>query len=451
MKLLDLYRSILDAAKLVTTEDGFVSMKLADESKPALVKGKRLVLPTREHLSNPDWKNRVAFHPLAENVLRAESEVLGFLRQAFNIRANYTFGLVAYQLLTIATSPAEHAKLSPDQVEFLSKLKNADEKTLQVLQKLMQAYPATSSFVSIYLKRTGQVAGRRYARVGVVSFPMYKDLKSNAPEVNGVKMRVKDREALIALLEYMVPTIDEADENNRGSDSQLAPFLDALMKAVLVVAGPLNAVIELFRNQLEDPDELLFNDEWVETFDNLGVMKDEIRMIPMQAGNEGAVSKTEELPPGPAAAPAPFSAPAAPAAPAATGPQPGSLAHHFYGSPPPVQAQPTYVAPGYPGGPAPYGAPSGFPATHGAPAPAAPVHTGRGVDFNSLLATNPALAATVGAVGMQPGMMMGGMPQQQRQPSWAAPQPGMYQPMQPMGYQPMGYQPQYQPGYQPGL
>ena len=444
MKLLDLYQSILDVAMLKVSEDGFVSAKLMGESKPAMVKGKRLVLPTREHLSSPDWEHRVRFHPLAENVLRAESDVLAFFRQSLNIRLNFTFGVLAYQLLQIATSPADHAKLSPDQAEFLSKVKNADEKTLQVYEKLIAAYPANASFVSIYLKRTGQIAGKRYARLGVVSFPIYKDLKaSTTGEVNGVKMRVKDRESILALLEYMIPSIEDGENNNRGSDSQLAPFLDALMKSVLVVASPLNALVELFRNQLEEPEELMINDEWVETFENLGVLKDEIRAIPMQAGNEGSVPGMEAA----AAAPASVAAPAVAAPPvvaaAPAGMQPGSISSQLFGQPAPVAPPMQPVYGGYAPG-AGYPSPTGYPAPHMHPQaghpgyppphqPAPPPADGRPRSFNEILASNPALGAQVGhmAYGRGPA----GYPQQpvQRPPSWASPQQ-VYGGPAPMGY-----------------
>lgn len=415
MKLLDLYKSILATANMTTTADGFISMQLGDASKPATLKGKRLVLPSPEHLANPNWKDRVAFHPMSENILRGESDVLGFFRQALNIRLNYTFGALAYELLTIATSPGMHAKLTPDQSEFLSRVKNADEKTLAVLLKLMDAMPANQTqkqFVSIYLKRAGMVGGKRYSRVGVVSFPLYQDLKKSTTEVYGVKMRVKDRESLMALLEYMVPDIGEAEQHMRGSDSPVAPYLDALMKSVLVVASPLNDLIELFKNQLDKPETLAFADEWVETFENLGVMVNEVRSVPMLAGNEGTTAKGDSTAQPIDVAPAPVQAaqPAFAPAPAPVAPAPAP----FY----PGQPAAGYVAPGgHPGYP--YQPQPG----HFVPAPPpGPVKTERGLDFESVLRSNPALAQQVGGVGgggfYQPQHQQ---PQGPRQPRWAAP------------------------------
>jgi len=445
MKLLDLYTSMLDLAKVRVTEDGFLEMIALGEKKPASIKTKRIVLPTREHLAALDWENRIKFHPLNENVLRGESEVLTWYRKSLAIRTNLTIAVIANRLLQLATSPAEHSKLSPEQAEFLSKVKNADEKTLDVLIKIMEAFPATDSFVSIFLKRAGQVNGRRYARVGVVTFPVYQALKSGG-DVKGVKMRVKDRESLIALLEYMLPSIGGGEENYRGSDSQIAPFCDALMKSMLVVAAPLNAIMELFHNQFEEEDykSCIFNDEWVEAFDNLALMKDQIRAIPMQAGNEGGVAGVDGASVNeatPAAAPMPAPVAAAPAHPT---PAPGSMHAQIYGTPagavpgahqpqpaPYHQPQPPGYYPPYPHGQpqAPY---QGYPQQQMPPPQPVVRHTSGGVDFNSLMRANGHLAAQVGSIG-QPQPMMA---QQQRQPSWASPAQQAYGPG--AGYHPGG-------------
>lgn len=450
-KLLDTYRAMLRTAGFVADEQGYVSYPNGNERTPAMVKiegsPKRLVLPTREHLTNPDWADRVAFHPLSENILRGESEVLAYLRHAMNLRINLVFGLLAYQLLEVATSTAQHSKLNPDQSYFLSKVKDADEKTLHVFEKLLEAMPNNQtqrSLVSIYLKRSGQVGGRRYARVGVVRFPLYEELKTSTQECYGVKMRVKDRDALVALIEYMIPNVDQSEAYYRGSDSSVAPFTDALMKAVMSVAGPLNDLVELFRNQLDEPDSLLFESSWVETFENLGVLQNDIRSIPMQVGNEGGHSNP--APPQAAAAVAPSvqGVAAAPAqAPAAARPfqqptaAPSPTGHNpqapVYG-----QAAPAYQPPP-------------------AAAPTGPVNTGRGLDFNSVIASNPALQMATAGYGMPAmGMGMAGP----RTPRWAmggmgmapmqAPMYGQQQPM--MGGMGGGFA-QQQPnfGFNPGF
>jgi hypothetical protein len=376
MKLIQLYESILKTANLHTTNDGYVSLKVGDIVKPTMLKGKRLVLPTKEHLSNPNKEEIVLFHPLSENILKGESAVLEEFRSSLNARLNHTIGLLSFNLLVISTSIADHVKLSPDQSEFLSNLKNADDKTLEVFQKLLKVMPVDqhqNSFISIYLKRGGSVNGKRHSRVGIVSFPFYEELKKDG-DVYGVKLRVKDRETFISLMDYMFPTIDEPESFNRGSDSDVAPYLDSLMKAVMAVASPINDQVALFKNIIEDSDELMIEDGWVDTFDNLGSMINEIRMVPMQAGNEGSSKPGEQQV---------LAKPLAAVTPVAT-PLPAVLmaGSNMY------QQQPV-MSPMYQGMP-----PNGY------VQPNMPeIKTANGINFDALLRLNPALGGAPQVMG----------------------------------------------------
>jgi hypothetical protein len=289
--MLPFYESILGAAGLIVTADGCVSVQTSKEPKPMTLKGKRLVLPTKEHQANPNPEAKIMFHPLVENVMRGESEVFERFRLAINSRLNVVIGSIVTMLLTLGTSQAEQHKLTPEQSEFLSKVKNADEKTLNALKKIMDSLPAAAHqklFVSIFLKRGGTVGDKRYSRVGVVHFPFYNDLIKSEGELHGVKLRVKDREALAGLLDYILPDQDIAGVYNRGSNSTIAPSIDALMQSVRAVAAPLNDLLSRFEGVL--PDNLMIEADWSEQLDNLDELLPEIRATPMQAGNEGTVA-----------------------------------------------------------------------------------------------------------------------------------------------------------------
>lgn len=369
MKLLDLYTALLKTASMEVTEDGYVSRRIGENSEPATIGGKRLTLPTAEHLARPNLETEIIFHPLSEHILRGESEVLEDFRKSLNITLNFKMSVLMYQLLRLGTSTGDHGKLNPEQSEFLSYIKNADKDTLPHLKKLLgtMAHDQTQKgMVSIYLKRSGSVHKKRYARVGVVNFPLYQELcramESEDHKVFGTKMRVsKDIEPLKKLLEYMVPGIDESEHYYRGSDSEVAPYLDALMKAVMAVGSTVNAQVDLFWKHLDQPEELQIEDGWVEVFDNLAVMLPEIRMIPMQAGNDGKPSKAAETNTA-------VTVTTAPTAPASA--LPAALTN-----PASTWQQPTM--PAY--------------------QPAAVQKTASGkLDFNSVIANNPAVAAAGG-------------------------------------------------------
>lgn len=316
MDIQQFYRSVAKTGSLVGDDAGAISAVLGGKSEPKLVDGKRLVFPTTEQLRNPDWESRIAFHPMAENILRGESPVLESLRKAFNIRLNLVASALTFELLILAASQAKHASLSPDQSEFLTKVSEVGDKEVTFLKELLKKMPfdqTQNSFLSLYLKRGGTVKGKRHARVGVVNFPLHTALLDKEPKVFGVKpSSVKVRQNLIALIEQIIPNQGVAEEYNRGSDSSDAPYFEALLMATLAVASPLNDIVELFRDQLEDPDSLIIESDWVEALPDFHSFA---RKIPSLKGNEGTLAKGEEPAAVTAAAPMAAIPAAAPAVP----------------------------------------------------------------------------------------------------------------------------------------
>lgn len=302
MNLNTLHTHILAAANLRVTSDGYVSRFLAGETLPFLVKKQRMVLPTQANMMNPDKVERVFFHPFREIINHGETDVLAAFRMALNTRLNVTIGLLGAQLLQIATSPAEHSKLNPDQSEFLSIVKKADAGTFERFAKILGAIAidqTKQAFISIFLKRAGQIAGKTYSRVGVVNFPFYQELlnwNKSGDTIYGVQLRIKDHEVLKALMEYLFPLITETGSYSAGSNSDIGPSMEAIMGAIRKISIPINDQIALFSNQLEDVDELTIDTEWVEPLENLGQFLAEIRNIPTQPGNEGSSLKSEQHP-----------------------------------------------------------------------------------------------------------------------------------------------------------
>lgn len=291
-KLIDLYKSILTCAGMVSDGEGFVFVKMGNDKSPARTSdGKQIVLPTNDQLMNGDRSNRVIFHPLSENIMRSgESEVISKLRSIFNIKINYTFAAISQSLLTLCASIADHRKLTPDQSEMLSVIKDVDEKTIVAFTSMMlhslKENPE-KSFINIYLKRKAMFGDKIYARGGVVTFPLYNELIKDQDKYYGVKLRSKDKIAFLQLYQYIFPCIDDPQSYNRGSNSDVAPFIDALMNTVMSISSKFNDIIELFGPIIDSHEDLIFNSDWVECFENLQDLVPQIRQVPVQAGNEG--------------------------------------------------------------------------------------------------------------------------------------------------------------------
>jgi hypothetical protein len=298
MDLIDVYKSLLSTAGMSADNDGFISIQLAGaERKAFLVKGKRLVLPIDIQLRNPDFTNRVVFHPLSESILRGESEVVTAFREALVTRLNFIIGYVAINLLDLAVSTGTHSKLGPEQADFLMKVKDTDDKTLSSLQKITEAMMIgdnSKAFVHLRVQKNGTVGSAKHRRVGIIYFPFYEEVrKIPAPkelnEVYGVKLRKSDRETFKALMEYMISKIEKENAWMFPSDSEIAPTMDALMKSLITVGDSVNSVVDTFKDYIEGAADLYFEGDWEESFRDLNKLHTQIRMIPMQPGNEGRV------------------------------------------------------------------------------------------------------------------------------------------------------------------
>jgi hypothetical protein len=437
--LLDLYKDILRLGGCTVDDQGYVFLIVPpDRLQPADVNGKRLVLPTAEHQANP--REKVLFHPGWETITRNESEVIHKLRDFFNTQINIVIGSVGLALLNLAASPAEHGKLTPEQTKVLIALKNADKTSFQNFTEVMMkgaSVKVDRLFANIFLNRGGMIRGKKYARVGIISFPFYEELKKEGTNYYGVKIRAKDKEVYQRLYQYLFPAIDDPEAYNVGSDSQVAPWLDALVRATLELRLQLNEVVHRFKDFVDRPEELLFDDSWTEDFEHLDQYLQEIHKIPMQAGNEGYQVAPQA--PQPAAQPAP-----APQAPTLQHTDRGLDFH---------SVKSTFTQPFTPPQPA-----LTQPATQ---PPAQLQHTGRGLDFHSVVAVNPAIMGAPNLLA-RPTMPYGyNYPPAEPPPSWApnayagpwnaamawgAPQPGGFQQTAPYGFQPLG------PGYRkPGF
>lgn len=397
MKMIDFYKSILNAGAMVADADGMVSAMVASTSIPISVGEKRLVIPLRQHVANPDKSHIVLFHPLTENILRGESDVMSKFRTNINLKLNMVIKEIIAQLVALSGSNRE---LKPEHVDLLSVIKDADEKMLENYGALFAAMPmgdVEKCMLHIFIKKNAVIAGKTHRRGAIVSFPLYEELKTAKNSVYGVNMRKKDVANLKAILEGIFPGLDEKDRYSRASYSDSCPTLDALLNAVLGLGSCINAVVENFEAELTNVSNMRYDGDWVEALPNLSQFDGEVRMLPMQAGNEGEVAGGQA----PAGSPAPNQAPPVLETPkpglAQWDPNPGRSQH--YGGMREPQYQPTQ-----------YQDPN---------APPREVRTNTGlIDYAATLRNNPNLAPRQNR-GWGNDSGWGGRPQErQRVPSW---------------------------------
>lgn len=425
MKLLEVYRAILRFSGLVADDNGYISVNLTDKLTPAIVNGCRLVLPTDERLHNSSGEEQTVFHPLTENIRLGESDVIKYLKQCINVRLNLTTGHIVQSLLTLVASPNLHSNLSPEQAGLLAAVRDSDEKAALNLVNIMVSNASTHSdrlFTNIYLKRGAVYKGTKYSRVGIVGFPFYADLLADKVDPK-IKLRVKDKAIYKDIFEYVFTDIADAEGYNYGSNSITAPFLEALLRSAAIMATRFNDLLALYSDYIDDYQKYHFDCSWIDALDNVESLMREINSTPPQAGNEGSLPEQLQ--------------------------QPARPAYLNQVQQPQYQVNP--------------------------PPPPEIKRSKKGIDFRSLVASNPGLAAVPNALGNQlmaqaqrdqvaaynamvqrSGMAYppaayppGTVPNGYTPGMYAAP-PGMpYPPAMPQG---MGYpQPGYPPGPQPGM
>jgi len=266
---------------------GFVSGGVGGNMHPITVgvAKNRLVLATETNLRG-DQQGKILFHPLVEKAIAPASEVIEKMRACINTRINYTFGVVGQSLLSLAASPDLHHKLTPEQLDLVVMLKDVDEGVVKTFINVMLAGVNTNEpdklFMYTYIRRGGLWHNTKYNRLGVTTFTMYNELKKDVKEINGVKLRPRDRNVMLALFNFIFPGIDVAEQYNYGSNDNTAPWLDTLMQSTSIVASRLNDVIIDFNEYIETADTLMFNVEWVEDFKDLSQLITDIRHIPHQ-------------------------------------------------------------------------------------------------------------------------------------------------------------------------
>lgn len=299
-KLIQFYRDVLDMAGLAVDNEDMVKTNLSEEPMPAIIKvngdSKRLILPTDKRLKSTDWNSCIAFHPLNENpfLKQGESKVGEFIRRAIIYRVNIVAHCLMDNILELSIAPVLHKKLNPAQLQLMTLTKDADQKTYDNYVKIAEKLGVTNTrdnFASLYSKKQGVIDGVKYARVGVWSFPLYQALVKSTGDVFGVKVRKKDLETYKALMEFIIPNIANEAEYMVGSNNQMSPYSDSLLRSTAKVVLQLNRVTDLlFKGKTFAPADqaeglhqyLTFNTNWIDITNDISQLEKDVRMIPIQ-------------------------------------------------------------------------------------------------------------------------------------------------------------------------
>ena len=295
-QLTELYTAILATAWAAPDEKGRVFSKVIGKSENSTTPFKlgelQIVLPTQDAMRNFNAATDLLFNPLSENPVQGESAILEKIRRAISVRLNYVTAHVATSLLQLAVSVTEHPKLSPDQSELLSILRDATKTTFETFLRLQSAAVSEGpdrSFIRFYLRRGVKVRGELYSRACITSFPLYEKL------VAGEDKRVskKDAETLKRLFEFIFTNLDQPERYNFGCNSTVAPFTEAYLGGILDLIACLNDVISRYGDFIENSAELVIEADWATELSNIPALLNLVRSVPRQLAAEGNEKRKE--------------------------------------------------------------------------------------------------------------------------------------------------------------
>jgi hypothetical protein len=305
MKLLETYKAMLEAAGMVVNLDGSVSVRTGETtSKPINITGKRIVIPTTDQLNNPDWSERIAFHPLSENVVKGESIVMTRYRRFILTRMNDSVYNLMKWMVTTAASPKKHATLTPDQAKFLSALPevSADDET-KLLTVLENAYNegVEDWFIDIRVVKGGSINGVKNVRTANVFFDFYTNLvtaiaaekSGKAPKkYYGEVLSNKLVKQLVALVEFLIPNVGDPAIYNAGVTNIGGTFCEAFMLAVEKVGAVYDNWFTVYHDKFDGVNHR-FVTGWVEVIHNTNLVANDLLKIPNLSGSENGVAAAQ--------------------------------------------------------------------------------------------------------------------------------------------------------------
>lgn len=277
------------------TGRGHLSRVIGSGTSEFTIGGKRVVLPTSEHLRS-SGDGTIIYHPLSENITRGESDMIKSLRDTIMYKLTVTAVAVLTELGRVAATPSEHARLGNDASKYLTKLSEMDTRTYEFLQKvLMRIGPEPERrLISISLRKgdkDSKAAG--ILRSAKFLFPVMDSIAGDAPDLLGVKYPSKKARASIkALFEIVLGDDETRASYDYGSKNMVAPYFHALMMGYYNIATHLNKVVKQHKKLLgnDAAAELTIPLDWYEGMDALADMR---RLVPPQEGNEGAIIVSE--------------------------------------------------------------------------------------------------------------------------------------------------------------
>ena len=281
-KLIELYT---DALKMCDVKPdpvtGELTYGVGTIDAKVMVKKQTMLLPTHEHLKNPG--DSLLFHPGVEGVDKGLSPIATRFVKMLNITFSAKVAALVYQ--ATQQSSQKPAAPSAGKLGMLTKIpggsKKCHELFMTLANKAIQNPKTDSWLLKITTKRNQSVKNDEFYRVAVVSMPFFREIVASAPSLT----KTIDRPCVVAAARALMP-LAMSGELTVGSNSQQAPYFEAILRAAVGVATELNVAIANFPEANVDPIEI--SDLLIAGANKFSDLSGDVKRIPPQEGNDGA-------------------------------------------------------------------------------------------------------------------------------------------------------------------
>lgn len=292
----DIYIPLLKSLNVYPNEDGTLTQRFLGKETPCKIGKRVLLLPLPEVIRNLDNEKTIVFHPLAENVARADSVVQNFMKQLITMTVSFKLFVITQTLYDLACNKSLHDQLTGDQLTLLSLLPDADAKGSKNLSDVISKVDMKNVRIwNVFNKRNGKLGGSSYNRVAVVTFPLFSEILDHEKSEVWKGIRKRDAKEFKTLFDYILPGWDKLDAYSAASDSMEAPSFQALTLAYIKVAKELNNIVSVYSNFMKVDEESIADQLMVDLgyegkISNLSKYRN---VIPVLDGNAGeAVTPT---------------------------------------------------------------------------------------------------------------------------------------------------------------
>lgn len=260
MFLEDFYKFALTSVGYTLDEDNFVVKKTADGQTRETHNKKQIMLyDGATRLTSAD--EVIIFNPLEEDSIKGINPSMVKYKAIIDKRLSFSFNQTLELLATLAANIDLQKKASLELNRFMSELNKlrrpnmkeiVDESFVKLLKNINeQSYTKSSNNGSVFIKTDkGKVIdGEKYNKSGVVSFPIYEDLKENPKEIYDIEFkRNKDVNIYFSLVEFVVGVTDDdkldIDKYTVGSNSMTSPAFIIIYKLYSKMAKRLNSLLK---------------------------------------------------------------------------------------------------------------------------------------------------------------------------------------------------------------